>query len=60
MNKNPIRPVLILIEIILAFVIFKHFDIKSFTLKAPWLDLVYIITFLTILFLLVKDKYRTE
>lgn len=58
MNINPIRPVLIIIEIILAFVIYKHFDIKNLTLKSPFLDMIYIITFLIILFVLIKDKKR--
>ena len=49
------RP-LVIIAVILGAVIFKHFDLKTMTLKDPWLDALYIIVFAVVMFLLLRGK----
>lgn len=58
--KNTLRPILILIAIILGFVIYKHFDFGTATLKDPWLDALYIITFVVVVFLLLKNRKQND
>lgn len=58
--KNTLKPVLVIIAMILGFVIYKHFNFSNVTFKDPWLDTVYIITFVTILFLLIKDRRQSS
>lgn len=58
--KNTIRPILILIAIILGFVIYKHFDFRTVTLKDPWLDTLYIITFVALVVLIIKDSTKSR
>lgn len=58
--KNTLRPVLVLIAIILGFVIYKHFNFSTAKFKDPWLDTLYIITFIAVLFALVKGKKQSS
>jgi len=58
--KNTLRPVLILIAIILGFVIYKHFDFSTATFKDPWLDIIYIITFVAVVLVLIKSKNKVQ
>jgi uncharacterized protein (DUF983 family) len=56
MSNNQFRFPAIIIAVILGAIIFKHFNFKTLTLKEPWLDVVYIVTFVIILFLLFKRQ----
>lgn len=49
------RP-LVIVAIILGAVIFKHLDLKTMTLKDPWLDALYIIVFVVVMFFLFRGK----
>jgi hypothetical protein len=57
MDANSFRPAAVIIAMILGFVIFKHFDFSTLTFKDPWLDLIYIVTLVFILYILFKDKF---
>lgn len=59
MVKDNFKPFAKIIAVILGFIIFKHFNFKTFTLKDPWLDTLYILTFGTLLFFLFKKKKST-
>lgn len=56
MVKDSFRPFAKIIAIVLGFVIFKHFNFKTLTLKDPFLDALYILTLGTLLFFLFKKK----
>lgn len=60
MSNNQFRFPAIVIAIILGAIIFKHFNFKTLTLKEPWLDAIYIITLIIILFFLFKDKVQSK
>lgn len=60
MSVNQFRPVAVIIAVILGVIIFKHFDFNTFTLKKPWLDAIYIITFVVLMFFLFKDKFQSK
>jgi hypothetical protein len=60
MKNNPSRPIAILTAIILGFVIYKHFNFSTLTLKDPWLDVLYIVTFVILLFFLFKEKFQSK
>lgn len=49
------RP-LVIVAVILGAVIFKHFDLKTWTLKDPVMDTLYIIVFVVVLFFLFRGK----
>ncbi len=56
MKKNNLRPAATIIAVILGVIIFKHFNFSTFTFEKPWLDVIYIIAFICIIFFLFKDK----
>lgn len=56
MNNNFFRFVLKIIVIFLGFKLFEHFNYSTLSFKNPWLDLVYFITIVIILFLLYREK----
>lgn len=49
------RP-LVIIAVILGVVILRHFDFKTLTFKDPWLDALYIIVLVVVIFLLFRGK----
>jgi hypothetical protein len=56
-NRNFSLPFLI-VATILGITIYKHFDFNTFTFKESWLDYIYIITFLYVVFILLKKKSK--
>lgn len=60
MSNNQFRPIAIIIAVILGFIIFKHFSFNTLTFKDPWLDALYIVTFVGILLFLFKDKIQRK
>ncbi|WP_066440810.1 hypothetical protein [Chryseobacterium sp. CCH4-E10] len=60
MNKNAFKPVLGLIAIILGFVIYKHLDLRTMTLKDPLMDALYIITLVICIFLLFRSRGQSS
>lgn len=56
MNKNHFRFPAIIIAVILGIILFKHFNFKTLTFKDPWLDVLYIVTFVGIVFFLFRTK----
>ncbi len=60
MKKNNLRPAATIIVIILGVIIFKHFNFSTLTFEKPWLNAIYIIAFVCILFFLFKDKIKVN
>lgn len=56
MNKKNLSFPLIIIAVVLGVVVFKHFNFKTLTFKQPWVDFLYLITFIITLFFLFKNK----
>jgi uncharacterized membrane protein len=56
MNKNNFRFPAIIIAVILGIILFKHFNFNTMTFKEPWLDILYVATFIGILFFLFRSK----
>jgi hypothetical protein len=49
------------IAVILGWTLVKHFDFENLSFKKPWLDGLYLITFLFSIYALIKNnKNRTE
>lgn len=57
MGKNPVRFVLIVCAIIIGHSIYKHFNYETMDFEKGWLDAVYVVTFIFILVLLIKDYF---
>lgn len=53
-SKKEINLFFVLIAFILGLTLFKHIDFKTFTLKDPVLDILYIIVFIISIYLLIK------
>lgn len=56
-NRNFSFP-LVVIAIILGATIYKHFNFNTFTFKETWLDYLYIITFISVVFVILKKKSK--
>lgn len=56
MKNNSFKPAAKILAIILGVIIFKRFNFSTLTFEKPWLDAIYIIAFICILFFLFKDK----
>jgi hypothetical protein len=50
----------IIVAIILGITIYKHFDFDTLTFKETWLDYLYIITFIYVMYILLKKKKVNE
>ena len=60
-NKKGLNLFFAFIAIILGWILFKHIDFKNFTLKDPYLDILYFIIFSISIYLIIKGKKnRTE
>lgn len=60
-DKKEINLFFAFIAIILGWTLFKHIDFKNFTLKDPYLDILYFIVFsISIYFIIKGKKKRTE
>ncbi|MBX7225575.1 MAG: hypothetical protein K1X55_06070 [Chitinophagales bacterium] len=57
-NKKGMNLFFAFIAIILGWTLFKHIDFKNFTLKDPYLDILYFIAFTVSVFLIIKDKKK--
>ncbi|WP_139361671.1 hypothetical protein [Spirosoma sp. 209] len=60
MNNKQFRPVAVILSLVLGFIIIKHFDFDTLAFKKPWLDFLYIITFISMLFYIFKDKAQNK
>jgi hypothetical protein len=58
-NRNFSLP-LVIVAIILGATVYKHFNFQTFTFKESWLDIVYLITFVIVLFFLFKGKVQSK
>lgn len=47
---------LVLFAIIIGATIYKHFDIETFSFRETWLDYLYIITFIGLIYVIFKKK----
>ncbi len=54
MNNRKFSIPLIIIEVIIGGAIFRHFNFNTLTFEKPWLDSLYIVVFITLLFLIFK------
>lgn len=51
---------LTIITVILGLVIIKHFDFDSLTFEDPWLDTLYTVTFILLIFFMFRNKILTK
>lgn len=58
-NRNFSFP-LVIVAVILGITIYKHFNFKTLTFKESWLDVVYLVTFVIVLFFLFKGKVQSK
>jgi hypothetical protein len=56
MNSKKSSIALIIIAVILGGAIFRHFNFNTLTFEKPWLDALYIIVFISSLFLIFKKE----
>ncbi|GAB3720548.1 hypothetical protein [Flavobacterium koreense] len=54
-NKKGINLFFALIAFTIGLTLFKHIDLKNFTLKEPVLDILYIIVFVMSIYFIIKD-----
>lgn len=58
-NKKGLNWVFVLIAFTLGLTLIKHIDFKNFTLKEPYLDILYIIVFIISIYIIVKDLKKS-
>lgn len=56
-SKKGINLILAIIAVILGWTIFKHFDFETFKFADPYLDVLYLVVFIILVWLIIKD-YR--
>lgn len=57
--KKALNPFLVIIAIILGWTLFKQFDFENLTFKHTGLAIVYIVTFVTSIYFLIRN-YKKE
>jgi hypothetical protein len=54
-NKKGINIFFAFIAFTIGLTLLKHIDFKNFTLKDPYLDILYIIVFVISIYIIIKD-----
>ena len=53
--KKALNPLLVIIAIILGWILFKQFDFENLTFKHTGLAIIYIVIFVTSIYLLIRN-----
>lgn len=59
-NKKGVNWFFAFIAFTLGLTLFKHIDFKTFTLKDPVLDVLYLIVFVLSIYFMLKGKNQSE
>lgn len=58
-NKNNSSFILVIVALILGSTLFKHFDFENLRFRQPWLDALYLVTFVVTIYFLIRN-YRKK